>query len=98
MDELAYLQLSSSFRFSLTELLFSLVHALTVTPLSKSRTFLDALPLMEGASVRLSLGQLYDSPVYLGKEYEKVVEIYGAWVAGLFGRDVSVADFDCTNF
>lgn len=73
VNEPVYLRLPSSFRFSLTELLFSLLHVLTVAPLSKSKTFLDALLLMEGASVRLSLGQLYDGPIYLGKEYEKVV-------------------------
>jgi hypothetical protein len=47
---------------------------------------------------RFSLGQLYDGLACLGDEHEKVVEIYNAHVAELFGRDTSSCYFDCTNF
>ncbi|MBR3314301.1 MAG: IS1634 family transposase [Atopobiaceae bacterium] len=96
--DLAYLQIPSGFRFSLSDLLSSLVYARAVAPRSKSGTFHDVLPLMEGVGARFSLDQLYDGLAYLGDEYEKVVEIYNARVAGLFGRDTSVSYFDCTNF
>ena len=97
-SDLAYLQIPSGFRFPLSELLSSLVYARAVAPCSKSRTFHDVLPLMEGAGRGFSLDQLYDGLSYLGDEYEKVVEIYNARVAGLFPRDTSVSYFDCTNF
>ena len=97
-SDLAYLQIPSGFRFSLAELLSSLVYARCVAPCSKSRTFHDVLPLMEGIERGFSLDQLYDGLAYLGDEYEKVVEIYNAHVAETFGRDTSASYFDCTNF
>ena len=97
-SDLAYLQVPSGFRFSLADLLSSLVYARCVAPCSKSRTFHDVLPLMEGVSADFSLDQLYDGLAYLGEEHEKVVEIYNARVAGLFPRDTSTTYFDCTNF
>ena len=97
-SDLAYLQIPSGFRFSLAELLSSLVYARCVAPCSKSRTFHDVLPLMEGIERGFSLDQLYDGLAYLGEEHEKVVEIYNARVAEAFPRDTSVSYFDCTNF
>ena len=97
-DDLNYLQIPSGFRFSLADLLSCLVYARAVAPCSKSRTFHDVLPLMEGIEARFSLDQLYDGLAYLGEEYEKVVEIYNARVAAAFGRDTSTSYFDCTNF
>ena len=97
-EDLAWLQAPSGFRFSLAELLSSLVYARAVAPRSKSRTFHDVLPLMEGVGARFSLDQLYDGLAYLGEEHEKVVEIYNDRVARLFGRDTSASYFDCTNF
>ena len=96
--DLNYLQVPSGFRFSLAELLSSLVYARCVAPCSKSRTFHDVLPMMEGVPAGFSLDQLYDGLAYLGEEYEKVVEIYNAHVAETFGRDTSASYFDCTNF
>ena len=97
-SDLAYLQIPSGFRFSLADLLSSLVYARAVAPRSKSRTFHDVLPLMEGVEADFSLDQLYDGLSYLGEEHEKVVEIYNDRVAELFPRDTSVSYFDCTNF
>ncbi|MDO4807752.1 MAG: hypothetical protein Q4A07_10940, partial [Coriobacteriales bacterium] len=97
-SDLAYLQIPSGFRFPLSELLSSLVYARCVAPCSKSGTFHDVLPLMEGAGRGFSLDQLYDGLAYLGEEHEKVVEIYNARVAALFPRDTSVSYFDCTNY
>lgn len=96
--DLSLLQRPYGFRFPLADLLSSLVYARAVAPCSKSRTFHDVLPLMEGVDARFSLGQLYDGLACLGDEYEKVVEIYNAHVAELFGRDTSASYFDCTNF
>ena len=96
--DIGYLQMASGFRFSLDGLLESLVCARVVAPCSKSRTFHDVLPQMEGVEAGFTLDQLYDGLAYLGEEYEKVVEIYNARVGGLFGRDTTTSYFDCTNF
>ena len=96
--DLAWLQVPSGFRFPLADLLSSLVCARAVAPRSKSGTFHDVLPLMEGVSARFSLDQLYDGLAYLGEEYEKVVEIYNDRASRLFPRDTSASYFDCTNF
>ena len=96
--DLNYLQIPSGFRFSLADLLSSLVYARCVAPCSKSRTFHDVLPLMEGVPAGFSLDQLYDGLAYLGEEHEKVQEIYNDRVSRLFPRDTSKSYFDCTNF
>ena len=66
-SDLAYLQMPSGFRFSLADLLSSLVYARAVAPRSKSGTFHDVLPLMEGVEADFSLDQLYDGLSYLGE-------------------------------
>ena len=97
-EDMALLQAPSGFRFSLHDLLSSLVYARAVAPCSKLRTFEDVLPQMEGVDAQFTLDQLYGGLAYLGDEYEKVVEIYNAHVDALFGHDMSSAYFDCTNF
>ena len=65
--DLAYLQMPSGLRFPLADLLSSLVYARAVAPCSKSGTFHDVLPLMEGLEAGFSLDQLYDGLSYLGE-------------------------------
>lgn len=96
--DLSYLQIPSGFRFPLADVLFALIYARAVAPQSKYKTFCDVLPQMEGIDAGFSLDQLYDGLAYLGDEYEKVVEIYNAHVAELFGHTTSHTYFDCTNF
>lgn len=96
-EDIDMLQLAAGFKFSLWDLLSSLVYARAVAPCSKSRTFHDVLPQL-GIGVRFSLDQLYDGLAFLGREYQKVVEIYNAHIAEAFPRNLSRAYFDCTNF
>lgn len=95
--DLDLLQLAGGFRFPLSELLSSLVYARAVAPCSKSKTFHDVLPRLVGSTV-FSLDQLYDGLAFLGREYEKVVEIYNHRIDRLYGRDTRSVYFDCTNF
>ena len=96
--DLAFLQMAAGFRFSLHGLLSDLAYARAVAPRSKLRTYTEVLPQLAGADASYSLDQLYDGVAFLGSEHRKVVEIYNARVAGLFGRDTSTTYFDCTNF
>ena len=95
--DLAYLQMAGGPRCSLHALLSDLACARAVAPCSKLRTYTEVLPQLAGAGSR-SLDQLYDGVAFLGSEHQKVVEIYNARVAEVFGRDTSRAYFDCTNF
>ncbi len=97
-EDLALLQLAGGFRFSLHGLLSDLAYARAVAPRSKLRTYAEVLPQLAGADASYSLDQLYDGVAFLGSEHRKVVEIYNARVAKLFGRDTSTTYFDCTNF
>ena len=91
------LQLAGGFKFSLFDLLSSLIYARAVHPASKSKTYFEVIPkLLEPAG--FSLDQLFDGLAFLGREYQKVVEIYNAHIASLWTRDVARTYFDCTNF
>ena len=92
-----YLQLLAGFKFSLFDMLSSLVYARLCEPCSKSKTFFDVLPtLFENND--FSLDQLYSGLEFLGSEYLKVIEIYNHGIEKLWPRDSSRTYFDCTNF
>lgn len=95
--ELKWLQITSGFKFSVSELLSCLVYARLCQPCSKSKTFHDVLPLlMEKNS--FSLDQLYAGIEFLGAESAKVVEVYNYAIESLWTRDRSKTYFDSTNF
>lgn len=95
--DIELLKLAAGFKFSLFELLGSLVYARAVHPASKVKTYFEVIPrLLEPTG--FSLDQLFDGLAFLGREYQKVVEIYNAHIASLWERDVTRTYFDCTNF
>lgn len=95
-----YLDLMQSvtgFRFSIYDLISSLVYCRPILPCSKSKTFERVIPKLFDR-YRLSLDQIYDGLEYLGCEYEKIIEIYNHQIREQFGFDTSRTYFDCTNF
>lgn len=95
-----YLDLMQSvtgFRFSIYDLISSLVYCRLILPCSKSKTFERVIPKLFDR-YRLSLDQIYDGLEYLGCEYEKIIEIYNHQIREQFGFDTSRTYFDCTNF
>lgn len=91
------MQSVTNYRFNVFEMLSTLVYARMVMPCSKSKTFEEVIPrLCENAS--FSLDQLYSGLAYMGREYEKIIEIYNHQIAEKFGFDTSHTYFDCTNF
>ena len=91
------MQTATDFRFSVYELLSTLVYARLVEPCSKLKTFEDVLPkLFDGHEY--SLSQLYEGLGYLGEEYEKIIEIYNYQIQKHYPFDISRTYFDCTNF
>jgi len=95
-----YLDLMQSvagFRFSIYELISSLIYSRAVDPCSKSRTFEEVIPKLLD-HYDFSLDQLYTGLEYIGLEYEKVIEIYNHQIHSLYPFDTSHTYFDCTNF
>jgi len=94
---LDYFKLTTDFEFDLYELLSSLIYARSVHPCSKHRTFHEVLPHLF-QPYDYSYDQLLDGLSFLGNAYEKLVELFTAQVAGIYGVDTSKTYFDCTNF
>lgn len=91
------MQTATDFRFSVADLIDSLIYARVVHPCSKSKTFEEVIPkLFE--SFDFSLDQLYSGLEYIGSEYEKIVEIYTHQIRQKYKLDTSHTYFDCTNF
>ena len=96
-NDLDWLQLSTSFRFNIYEMLSALIYARVVHPCSKHKTFHEVLPrLYEPAD--FSFDQLLDGIEFIGSEYEKIIEIYNHRMRQRYPFDTSHAYFDCTNF
>jgi transposase len=95
-----YLDLMQSpfrFKFSVFEVVASLVYARVVDPCSKYKTFYEVLPLLY-EDFHYSENQMYDALEYIGSEYEKIIEIYNHGLQSRFPSNVSTTYFDCTNF
>lgn len=91
------LQSITGFRFSLYELISSLVYSRAIFPCSKSKTFEQVIPKLFD-NYDISLNQIYDGLEFLGSEYEKIIEIYNHQISLRFPFDTSSTYFDCTNF
>ncbi len=92
-----YFKLTNDFKYDLYELLSSLVYARSVHPCSKNRTFHEVLPNLYHP-VNYSYDQLLDGLSFLGRNYEKFIELFTAQVENVYGVDTSKTYFDCTNF
>jgi transposase len=92
-----YFKLTNDFGYDLYNLLTTLVYARSVHPCSKSRTFHEVLPSLF-RPYDFSYDQLLDGISFLGKNYEKFVELFTAQVQSVYGVDTTKTYFDCTNF
>ena len=92
-----YFKLTNDFDYDLFNLLSTLVYARSVHPCSKNRTFHEVLPSLYHP-YDYSYDQLLDGVSFLGRNYEKFVELFTAQVESIYGVDTSKTYFDCTNF
>lgn len=92
-----YFKLTNDFGYDLYNLLTTLIYARSVHPCSKSRTFHEVLPSLF-RPYDFSYDQLLDGISFLGKNYEKFVELFTAQVQSVYGVDTTKTYFDCTNF
>ena len=91
------MQTAVQFRFCIFDLLSSLTYARLVQPCSKFKTYEEVFPKLF-QPCECSLNQLYDGLAYIGREYEKIIEIYNHQIHQLYPIDTSHTYFDCTNF
>lgn len=90
---------SSAFRgeFDLVGFLESMVYAQVCNPGSKLKSFEKVLPsLFEG--VAPSYDQVLDGVNFLGRDYEKYVEVLNRRIEKSYGRRTGNVFFDCTNY
>jgi len=92
-----FFKLTTNFDFDLFNLLATLTYARSVQPCSKSKTFHEILPNLYHP-YDYSYDQLLDGVSFLGRNYEKFVELFTAQVESTYGVDTSKTYFDCTNF
>lgn len=90
-------KLTNDFKYDLYELLSSLIYARSVNPCSKHKTFHEVLPSLYDP-YNYSYDQLLDGLSFLGRNYEKFIELFTAQVGNIFGFNTSTTYFDCTNF
>lgn len=97
-DHINLLQYNHNYKFSLSDVLESLIYARCVKPCSKFKTFHEVIPYLYDNKYNFSYDQLLTALGIMGDEYEKIVEIFTNRVASRYGISTSKTYFDCTNF
>ncbi|MGN0181238.1 MAG: IS1634 family transposase, partial [Candidatus Ornithomonoglobus sp.] len=92
-----YFKLTNEFEYDLYELLSSLIYARCVNPCSKNKTFHDVLPYLYH-EYNFSYDQLLDGLSFIGRNYNKFVELFTVQTGNMFNLDTEKTYFDCTNF
>lgn len=97
-EHINLLQYNRAFKFSIYDIMESLIYARCVKPCSKFKTFHEVIPYLYGNKYNFSYDQLLTALGVMGDEYEKIVEIYTNRVTSRYGISTSKTYFDCTNF
>ena len=95
--DLKFVQSSWGCNFSIFKLISNLIYARFIDPQSKQKTLLEVFPKLFN-SLKISLDQMYDGVFALGKNYQKIIDIYNENFKKIIKRDTSKTYFDCTNF
>lgn len=96
-NHLDKLQSSRKFKFSINDIVESLIYARHVMPCSKRKTFYDVIPKLYN-QYNYSYDQMIEGLEFIGSNYEKLVEIFNTQVNRKYKCDNSISYFDCTNF
>ncbi len=91
------LQINRDFKFDTLELLKALTYARIIMPCSKLKTYNDVFHRLY-ENVDISLNQVYSGIQFLGREYEKIIEILNYRINELYPIQTDTTFFDCTNF
>lgn len=91
------LQLSSSFRFNVFEILSALIASRIVMPSSKLKTYNEVFKCLY-KSPEVSYDQILECIDFLGSNYEKIIEAFNRYVFNKYTLSSEKTYFDCTNF
>ncbi len=91
------LQINRNYQFSTLELLKALVYSRLIFPCSKNKTYHEVFTKLYD-NYDLSLNQIYSGLNFLGKEYEKIIEIFNHSLRQIYSLNTEKTFFDCTNF
>lgn len=97
-DHINLLQYGRDFKFSISDIMESLIYARCVKPCSKFKTFHDVIPYLYDIKCNFSYDQLLTALGFIGNDYEKIVEIFTNRVTSRYGLSTTKTYFDCTNF
>ena len=95
--DLKFVQSGWGCNFNIFKLISNLIYARFINPQSKQKTLLEVFPKLFN-SLKISLDQMYDGVFALGKNYQKIIDIYNENFKKIIKRDTSKTYFDCTNF
>lgn len=91
------LQSVRRFRFSISDVIESLIYSRFIMPASKEQTLHDVVPKLYNV-YKYSYDQMLEALEFIGNNYEKIVEIFNVQVRRKYGLDTKITYFDCTNF
>lgn len=88
---------NKKFKFNLLDFIESMVYAQIVNPGSKYHAFEKVLPNIYGCK-SFSYDQILDTINYIGKDYEKFIELLNLHIEKKWERKTNKSFFDCTNY
>lgn len=95
--DLNRLQYGRKYEYSLSDCLEALIYARLCQPESKFKTVNEVIPTLWGIP-RFSYDQVLSCLELVGREYEKVVEIFTHHTNETYILDINKTYFDCTNY
>ncbi|WP_323090688.1 IS1634 family transposase [Allobaculum sp. JKK-2023] len=96
-NDIDYLQYGRKFEYNLSDCLELLIYSRLCNPMSKFKTVNEIFPTLYGQA-QFSYDQTLSCLELLGREYEKVVEIFTHHTHETYILDINQTYFDCTNF
>lgn len=88
---------NKEFRFKMSSFIQSMIYSQVVNPGSKHNAFEKVMPNIYGIE-SFSYDQILDGINYIGKDYQKFIEVINHHIDKKFPRKVNKAYFDCTNY
>ncbi len=88
---------NKEFRFKMSSFIESMIYSQAVNPGSKHNAFEKVMPNIYGIE-SFSYDQILDGINYIGKDYQKFIEVMNHHIDKKFPRKVNKAYFDCTNY
>ena len=96
-EDIEILASKRNFQFSTYDLLKQLIFARVLKPCSKAKTVSSVFPALYN-SKPISEDQTYDGLLFLGKSYDKYIQLFNKGFDKYFTRNVNYSYFDCSNF